>query len=272
LYSLVVPITDGVGAIEQYKFVFSGPGAPGGGTAWENPGPGTPTTGGNRYFIMPNATATVLPKVYFSDQLPNDFLIEPTDVTFTVNMTGAVGTDSQVFDPASSSVFINGDFLGWRGWDSGSLADYQLTNNPVGSSNYSLTISFPAGTPLALTYKYSINGQDNEAASGQNHLRLVRTLGAYTMPTDKFGTQFAEASFGQLKVGQRSGATVPISWVGRPGVHLQSSSNLTTWNDLPNTDGAHWTTGSLSNDGFVSVTNYPAATSPKFFRLVKPGN
>lgn len=270
LYSAVVQITSGVGANKQFKFGFTTPT----GNVWEQPAPSTPQLGGNRYFTMPNSSNVVLAPVFFSDQALNDYVTQPTEVTFNIDMTGAVGTDSQVFDPSTSSVFLNGDFLGWLSWNAFTLAPYQLTNNPVGSSNYSITLPIAAGTPLALTYKYSINGTDNEAPSGQNHYRLVRTLGSYTMPTDKFGTQFGEASFGQLKANPPAGGAVPITWVGRPGVHLQSSTNVANpnaWVDLPQTDGAHWTTGSVSNDGFVSRTNYPTAGGKTFFRLVKPG-
>jgi hypothetical protein len=270
LYSAIVQITAGVGANKQFKFGF----LTASGNVWEQPAATTPQIGGNRYFTMPNSSNVVLAAVFFSDQAVNDYVTQPTEVTFTVNMTGAVGTDSQVFDPGTSAVYMNGDFLGWLSWSPFTLGPYQLTNNPVGSSNYSITLPIAAGTPLALTYKYSINGTDNEAPSGQNHYRLVRTLDNYNMPTDQFGTQFGEGSFGQLKANAAAGSTVPITWVGRPGVHLQTSTNLANpnaWVNLPETDGAHWTTGTLSNDGFVSQTNYPTAAGKAFFRLVKPG-
>jgi len=66
--------------------------------------------------------------------------------------------------------------------------------------------------------------------------------------------------------------SVPISWLGLPGVHLQSSSSLSgqNWVDHPETDGANWTNGHISNNGFISVTNWPTGTSKTFFRLVRP--
>ena len=50
---------------------------------------------------MPSVTGNnfVLPTVYLSDISTNSVLPVPTMVTFTVNMTNAVGTDSSVFNP-----------------------------------------------------------------------------------------------------------------------------------------------------------------------------
>jgi len=65
---------------------------------------------------------------------------------------------------------------------------------------------------------------------------------------------------------------VSVSWLGRPGVHLQTADNLSSglWQDLLGTDGATWANGTMSTNGFVSVTNYPTAAPATFFRLVKP--
>lgn len=92
------------------------------------------------------------------------------------------------------------------------------------------------------------------------------------MPLDKFGTQYGEPAFGQLSVGPAASGCVPVSWLGLPGVHLQVSGDVAaaTWQDLLNTDGAGWTSGFMSPDGFVSVTNYPTSGSKTFIRLVKP--
>ena len=160
---------------------------------------------------------------------------------------------------------------------------------------YSDTITIPAGTPVALAYQYGIdegglNGGpvENEAASGANHFRVVRsTVSApYVMPTDVFtNNPYAEPVFapgnlyqgagslagGQLKVGAETNGMIPVSWLGRPGAHLQVNSSLAggTWQDIPATDGANWKAGYSSNNGLVSVTNWPASGN-LFFRLVKP--
>jgi hypothetical protein len=268
IYTTVVTITDGVGATEQYKFVYSGHN----GTTWENPAP--PTIGGNRFFVLANASSQVLPLVNFSDLSAGDLVPAATEVTFTVDMTGAVGTDSHVFDPAADSVYINSDFLGWPTWN---IFLPQMTNNPVGSPYYAVTLNIPQGNPLQLTYKYSINGADDEAGFAQNHVRFVRTVGTYTLPTDKFGNQHVEPSWlTNVTIGKLTGSTVPVSWLGRPGLHLQTATSLnspTSWQDILATDGANWTGGGiLSSNGLVTVTNFPATGSAKYFRLIKPSH
>jgi hypothetical protein len=62
---------------------------------------------------------------------------------------------------------------------------------------------------------------------------------------------------------------VAISWLGRPGVQLQVTTNLAaTWQSLAETDGTNWTTGTSSTNGFVSQTNWPAS-GVQFFRLIQ---
>jgi len=187
-------------------------------------------------------------------------------VLFTVNMTNAATYPAATpFNPGSDNVFINGDFTGWLNWDPISLASDLMTNNPPGSELYSFQMTFPKGHARELTYKYSIDGADNEAGFGQNHFRYIRsTSGTYTVPLDKFGTQTVEQKFGNLTIGQPSGGTVPITWLGYPGVHLQNrnginpdSSGGDPWQDQFGTDGANG-------------TNWPASGPSQFFRLVQP--
>jgi len=140
-----------------------------------------------------------------------------------------------------------------------------------------------------VNYKYGIGigtnspadggPRDNEAAVNLNHNRVIRSTatGGYVLPLDKFGNQYVEPFFsvqakvdGQLSVGAPAGGTVPVKWLGRPGAHLQGTTNLTgPWADYPNTDGAHWTSGVNTTNGLLSVTNMPA-TGNNYFRLVKP--
>jgi hypothetical protein len=109
------------------------------------------------------------------------------------------------------------------------------------------------------TYKYGINGADNEAAVNSNHMRPIRTTGTYVMPLDQFANQFAEPSFGNLQASHTAPGHALISWLGRPGVHLQTRTNLTTslWVDHMETDG-------------LSATNWPVGSGNLFFRLIKP--
>ena len=51
----------------------------------------------------------------------------------------------------------------------------------------------------------------------------------------------------------------PITWLGRPGVHLQVKTKLTAgaWTDLPGTDAQN-------------ATNYPVGAGASYFRLINP--
>jgi hypothetical protein len=204
----------------------------------------------------------LLPVYFFSDVFGSDLLQQDTEVTFSVSMTNAMqyGT-STPFDPGVDTVFLNGDFLGWWPWGLSAPPQFQMVNDPPGSEIYTLTLVVPKGTSLQLTYKYGIDGYDNEAAVGQNHVRLVRSAqGNYTMPMDQFGKQLVEPSFGNLAIGSPSSGNIPITWLGRPGVHLQTSTNLAngTWQDHVETDG-------------LGSTNWPVGDGAVFFRLIKPG-
>ena len=216
-------------------------------------------SGQNRTAVIPNLASTNIPTVYWDDASPNDVLLDDTAVTFSVNMNGAVGTDLHVFGPGDYA-FVNGLF-GWAGWNPNTLLPYVLTENPVGSGIYTITQTFTAGSLRAVTYKYSINGVDDEAGFAQNHFRYIRSSGgaAYNMPLDKFGNQYVEPKVGGLVIGAPSGGSIPVTWLPYPNVHLQTSSDLMSWTD-------------------VAGTTYPAPSSknvtmggiPQYFRLVQP--
>ena len=143
LYSAEVRIIDGVGARHQYKFwatndvhTLNG--------GWE-------TMADNRTMQIiagpPNPTPNVLPPVFFSDVSVSSLLPADTVVTFSVNMTNAVGTESHTFDPLSDAVVINGvpSFATWN------LGLPQVTNNPSGTQLYSRDILLPKGSPVRQT-------------------------------------------------------------------------------------------------------------------------
>jgi hypothetical protein len=160
---------------------------------------------------------------FFNDVSTNDVLTVPTPVLFTVNMTGAVGTDGRVFVPGADDLYINGMFVfpmsepvggvqqNWYAWSGGANpvgapAGFQMQQ--VGSSAIYTNIAIvPAGTPVGLSYQYGIdiNGLDggpaqDEAFPGSNHFRVVRTqnVGAnpYVLATDTFtNTPYQEPFF-----------------------------------------------------------------------------
>ncbi len=256
----------------QYKFWSSTFGV-----GYETP---ASTGGGNRSVTMLSSNGSLtVPDVFFNDQTLNNTLPTNTVVNFSVDMTGAVQSPSGTpFDPNSDSVYVNGDFLGWWTWrgtpDDLGPAQYQLTNNPTGPNPnlYSISLEVPVANSLALTYKYSIGGADNEAPSGQNHLRYIRTVGNYTFAQDKFANQYNEPNWGQLSIGQPSGGNVLVSWLGLPNVNLQTKPNLGSgaWTNLPATSGVTWSSGFSGTNGFVSTTNYPTSAGQTYLRLIQP--
>jgi hypothetical protein len=213
-------------------------------------------------------------------------------VTFAVDMNGAVGTDAHVFNAGNGDiVFINGDFTGWYPWYGGlnpADAPPQFQMVLQGAGIYTNSFLLPKGTTLNRSYRYGMgydNGSgvhgalDNDTPGSVVRTRVVRSTatGTYVMPVDKFGTQYGEPFFnplatgdGQLQVGAPSSGAVPVRWLGRPGVHLQSSASVAgPWTDHSNTDGTNWTSGVNTTNGLMSVTNWPAVGSG-YFRLVKP--
>jgi hypothetical protein len=265
VYVGVATIVNSPGTTISYKF-------------WDTKFPGNyenpiSTGGGNRSFNLLTTNGTiVLTDVLFSDIQLADVLPADTVVTFSVNMTNAQQYPSgPAFNPGSDSVYINGDFLGWPSWD---VLLPQLANDPVGSEIYTYQRTFTAGSFLPLTYKYSINGTDNEAGFAQNHYRYIRSSGNYALPLDVFGNQLSEPGTGNMAVGPKSGSVVPVSWLGTPGILLQTTPSLSPpihWTTVPGTAGLGPPNGYLSSNGFVSLTNYPVGPNPTFFRWVKPG-
>jgi hypothetical protein len=258
--------------------------------------------------VTTTALNTNLPTFHFLDLAIDDYLPQNTPVLFSVNMANAVGTDSHVFNSGVDGVYINGMFANgggspypqaWYAWAGGPTpvsapAGYQMVEE--GSSTiYTNTIVIPAGTPVALSYQYgmdpgSIYGGplEDESPSGANHFRVVRSiaLNPYAMPDDAFTNQpYVEPLFapgniyelmgtlsgGNLTVGPSVAGKVPVSWLGRPGAHLQSATSLNgPWTDILVTDGTNWTNGVNTINGLMSVTNWPDSGKPTFFRLVKP--
>ena len=252
IYSAVVPVTGFPGGGGSYKFRANG--------GWESP---ASTGGNNRTFTIAGGDQ-VLPLVFYNDASPCDLLAQDTTVTFVLHITNGTPTSdgTTVFNSGSDAVYINGEFLGWWAWGPfGGPANTQLTNS--GPDLYQQSFVIPKGHTLAQTYKYSINGPDNEAGFAVNHVRYVRTLGSsFTMPTDEFLTNSAavrtEPSFGNLTVGSPVAGNIPVTWLGRPCVTLQVNSNINkpTWVDLPATEA-------------TQSTNWPNTGGAKFFRLQK---
>jgi hypothetical protein len=274
IYSTVIQYMGAANAEHYFKYVVQP------GTQWENVSAAN-SSGGNRYLFLlsTNGNLTNGP-VYYSDASPSsliDFVtVTNCMVTFTVNMTNAVGTDSVVFN-TGDAVYINGLNNGVNNsfWTWGILSappQYQMTNIP-NTLLYSITLPVAQGQQDDLIYKYSINGSDDEAGFADNHQRWIRSLPNYTMPVDTFGSQGAstqtELPAGNLKIGA-AGSKVNLSWLGRRGVHLQTATNLlskgTVWTDQLQTDG----TNLIVAPGGAAATNYSVGQGNLYYRLVGP--
>ena len=269
------------GANYEYKFTSSNPNVGSGGYE--------PISQNRKFTLMTTNGTLVLPVVLFGNAYLSDYLTADTTVTFTLNMTNAVaftnGTtlnDAHAFDPEADAVYVNGNFLsgGWVStWNGASLNSYRLVNYPVGSQIYQFTTVVPKGSPVRIQYKYAMNyaavtnSLDNEAAAYSDHVRFLRMTasGSYEFPMDTFGNQHVEPEFALMAAGPAAAGKVPVTWLGRPGVLLQTAPNLTggAWQSLTETDGTNWTAGYWGADGLVSQTNWPAAGNA-FFRLLKP--
>jgi len=272
-------------AVTAYKFTDNDPGLPPGDNGYEQVN--------NRSFnLLATNGLLLLPVVFFGDYDAVDYLPQDTAVTFSVDMTNAVGTDAHPFDTNFDSVYINGQFANygqigsWYPWSEFASPGYQMIEK--GSTMiFTNTVIIPAGTPVGIAYKYGMDPYnfyggpvDDEAGFQANHFRVIRStaMNFYVMPTDTFGTQYGEPFFSaaspggaNLTIGTPVAGKIPVSWLGRPGARLQVTTNLSigTWQDIFSTDGTNWTSGYGSTNGFVSQTNWPAGGTT-FFRLIKP--
>ena len=241
------------------------------------------------------------------DYLPKDtavtFAVDMNGAVGTDSHPFAAGADSVYINgmfagatPSEPSA-ASGISQFWYPWSQGltpvaAPPGYEMTE--VGSTTvYTNTIIIPRGTPVALSYQYgmdegSLNGGpvENEAATSSVHYRGVRStqFSPYLMPTDTFSSHPYQEPFfstgnigasgslagGNLTVGTPAAGNVPVSWLGRPGAHLQSAGNINgPWQDILATDGTNWAVGYNTTNGFMSVTNWPSSGN-SFFRLVKP--
>jgi hypothetical protein len=280
IFSTQITYVDTAGAEHYFKYVIQP------GTQWEIVSPPN-NVGGNRYLFLAqtNGSFTNGP-VYFSDEAPSALidLVTVTNcmVTFTVNMTNGTGTGpggTATFDnayPSSDYIYINGLNNGVNNsfWVWGGLGDstYLMTQIP-NTFLFTITLPINEGQNDLLIYKYSINGLDDEAPSGDNHNRWIRSLPNYTMPMDTYGSQGTnnqtEIGFGNLAIAQSTNDQVQVSWLGRRGVHLQTSSSLNAdavWTNLYLTDGTNLVVG----PGGTASTNYSVGSGNLFYRLVGP--
>ena len=190
IFSAVIEYTGAPNAQRYYKYTIQNTA----GTQWENVSAAN-SIGGNRWFDLTNSADTnvVIGPVYFSDEAPSaliDFVtVTNCMVTFTVDMTNGTGTGpggTETFDntyPSSDTIWLNGlntgvnnDFWTWaQAPFPGGPTGYQMTQIS-NSMLFTITLPVNEGQNDQLIYKYSIDGYDDEAASGNNFTRWIRSL------------------------------------------------------------------------------------------------
>jgi hypothetical protein len=235
------------------------------------------TGGGNRSTTLTQQN-TVLPVMNYDDQGLGDLVVSNTLVTFAIYCTnGTLDNGGYAFQKGVDNIYISGSWLGWPAWGYNNLPDNQRMVQVGDSDVYTNSFLIPRGSSIYMTYKYSLNGVDDENGIGTNHVREIRSYGpTYPFPQDVWSwtvlpgnngntypnpgltsTNIVEPDFGYLAIGTPSGGNAPITWLGRPAVTLQYSTSLPgTWNTVTATDG-------------TQATNWPVTGGNQFFRLLK---
>jgi hypothetical protein len=252
----------------EFKFTIWDPTASS--TTWEDGANKTATFSGTEPTDANGYHVKTVGLDYFNGIRPEDILSADTLVTFRVDMNGATRFGGTAFDRSADSVYINGTFVNNGSWGPWSTQDasYLLYDDGAtagdtvaGDGIYSFQTIMPKGSPTRVAYKYGINSDDNEAPSGNDHVRYIRATATYTFPLDKFGAPTQETQTqdaGSISVALGAPGHVIITWNGQPGVKLQKV-DLTNGaaSDVPNTDGA-------------SRADVTADGQSGFYRLVKP--
>jgi hypothetical protein len=236
------------------------------------------TAGGDRTLTITSANTT-LPVLFYDDLKASDLVLQDTLVNFSVYVpNGAVGNGGVIFTKGSDTVWVSGAWLGWPTWGYLLLPSNQQLFESATPDVYTNSLVVPKGSSIAVTYKYSFDGADNENGANTNHIRYIRTYATnYSFPQDSWSwtvcppgtpypnpgiasTNIVEPSFGYLKIAAPASGSYPVTWLGRPGVILQGKSSLTSgsWNNYSGTDG-------------TQSTNWPTGASGavQFFRLEK---
>jgi len=289
LYYASISYTNGAGSAVYFKYQID----PGG--DWENPAASN-LIGGNRYYTMAATSGNFTDgPVYFSDTAPppaaDTVSVSNCMVTFTVDMTAAVNGSvdpdlsfTEGFDTVGLNGLSNGVVGSFWAWGSSgnTPANYEMTwEGPnIGNGNlYTITLPVNQGQPLNIYYDYGIDGGSSGSGNepNGNHSHYIRSLPNYTMPTDVFGSPApGEASFGNLTY-SNTAANITLTWLGRTGVSLQSTTNLNppiVWTPLPLTDGTNLQVaqgpGNTPPVGYAT-TNFPIVKgSNLFFELIGP--
>jgi hypothetical protein len=231
IWTITLSVTNPVGSAVAFKYILNG--------TWE--------TIPDRSFVMTNEART-LPVVYFNN-VTN--VVVPIPLTFQVNLGVQMALGN--FDPANGGVVeVRGSFLTGAGgtW----LGGFALTNDPANPVIYRGTIidtNDSAGSTVL--YQFVLNNGATWESTGNRNVVLAST-NATTFPLVFFSNV---SNLGPLTMGAIAGGETTLSWTAGLHVRLQTSADLNSWVEVPNTEG--------QNSANVSAT--PPA---QFFRLVGP--
>jgi len=246
------------GGTVEYKYVYNG-------GLWED--------GSNRTFVLPQQGSQLLPLRYFNDAGPDSNLTADTEIVITVDMNNALALNGTPFNPETDRVYINGEFAGftWWGWPF-PLGGFELLDDGTAESGdavpgdgfYSIKFQAFAGQSRKVEYKFSINGEDNEAGFQDNHIRYIRETGSYPLPGDQFGDMVREpeilpSDLGSITISGPVNGMIMVSWDNADAV-LQQSTNLTSesWENVSGSQG--------TREMMFSVTGI----TENYFRLAAP--
>lgn len=221
----------------EYKYVYNG-------GQWES--------GSNRTFVLAQQPPQVLPARYFDDAGPDSNLTEDTKIVISVDMNNALTLNGTPFNSEIDRVYINGEFSGFTWWEWPFPSDgFELFDDGTAESGdavasdgiYSIKSQALAGQPKRVEYKFSINGEDNEANFQNNHIRYIRETGSYPLPVDQFGDMVREpeilpSNLGAITIDGPVDGMVTLSWEDTDAV-LQHSTTLTpdSWHNIPDSQG-----------------------------------
>jgi hypothetical protein len=198
----------------EYKFVILTGGDPNAAN-WESSANRSFTPTGDELDNLPppngNGYGEIQPAlVYFANITPDDIITNDVDVIFQVEANPLLDRleevgyvyDVQTGDTIFSveSIQVAGFFNAWP-WGNFSLDHYMYDDGThgdltAGDHVYAATVSFAAGSPRALIYKYGANQLDAEAGFARNHERIINdSQSSFRMDIDCWGssdTLFAE--------------------------------------------------------------------------------
>ncbi len=236
--------TNSIGALVNYKFIIYRSGT----AVWEADGVG-PGGARNRQYNFP-AADTNLPVVFFNN-VSNAAVVVVSPVTFQVNL--AVQDAYGNFVPGSDTVSVAGEFNDWN------AAAWQLTPTETNQDLFVGTFNVTNTVGSTVNYKFVLNNggrweRDGLGPGGAQNRQFTFTNVPIALPTVFFdGTN----DLGSLRVVSVQTNHLTLNWVAGPKVRLQSSADLNTWIDVPDTQG----------EGSATL---PMTPQRQFFRLIGP--